>query len=158
MYYIYELVEGADYPALKARQRTLALVTAKSKLRRKSLDVPDVICTYGCDASEEDVEAAVLAETGFKTPWIRYTLEEFAAKLNADLPTFHEEASAAPPAQPEAPPAPPAQPEAPVEEIAVAPRRRGRPKRPIVCPACKKEFASSDDKYNHVRRGKCVPV
>ena len=138
------------------------MVTAKSKLRHKSLDVPDGICTYGCDASEEDVEAAVLAETGFKTPWIRYTLEEFAAELNADLPTFNEEASAAQPesqpARPEASPAQPAQPEAPVEEIAVAPRRRGRPKRPIVYPACKKEFASSDDKYNHVRRGKCVPV
>jgi hypothetical protein len=60
-------------------------------LRRKSLDVADVICTYGCDASEEEVEAAILAETGYKTPWIPYTLEEFAEKLNADLPTFHEE-------------------------------------------------------------------
>ncbi len=67
-YYIYEMVEGADYPALKGSQRTLAFVTAKSKLRRKSLDVADIICTYGCDASEEDVEAAVLAETGYKTP------------------------------------------------------------------------------------------
>ena len=54
MYYIYKLVEGADYPALRARQRALALVKANSKLRRKSLDVPDIICTYGCDASEED--------------------------------------------------------------------------------------------------------
>jgi hypothetical protein len=120
MYYIYELVEGADYPALKARQRALALVTAKSKLRRNSLDFPDVICTYGCDASEEEVEAAVFAETGYKTPWIRYILKEFATKLNAGMPTFHEEASAAPPAppaQPEFPRAPPAQAEAPVEEI-----------------------------------------
>jgi hypothetical protein len=63
MYYIYELVEGADCPAIKAKQRALALMTAKSKLRRASLDVADVICTYGCDASEEYVEAAVFAET-----------------------------------------------------------------------------------------------
>jgi hypothetical protein len=81
MYYIYELVEGANYPALKARQRAIALATAKSKLRRKSLDVPDVICTYGCDASEEDVEAAVLAETGYKTAWIRYTLKKFCGEV-----------------------------------------------------------------------------
>ena len=145
------------------------MVTAKSKLRRKSLDIPDDICTYGCDASEEDVEAAVLAETGYKTPWIRYTLDEFAAKLNADLPTFHEEV------HPEAPPAPPAQPAQPAQpdEIAEAqaflrarfekvkqnaPRGRGRPKGPIVCATCKKEFLTSDDKYNHARRRKCVPV
>ena len=135
------------------------MITAKSLLRRKSLDVADVICTYGCDASEEELEASILAETGYKTPWIRYTLEEFAEKLNADLPTFHEDdvpeeamtSNDVPLAQPEVPPAP-------AEEIVVAPRRRGRPKGPIVCPVCKKEFASSDDKYNHVRRGKCVPV
>jgi hypothetical protein len=90
MYYICELVEGPDYPALKAKQRVLALITAKSLLRRKSIDVADVIYTCGCDASEKEIEAAILAETGYKTPWIRYTLEEFANKLNADLPTFHE--------------------------------------------------------------------
>ena len=155
MYYIYELVEGPDYPALKAKQRALALITAKSLLRRKSLDVADVICTYGCDASEEELEASILAETGYKTPWIRYTLEEFAEKLNADLPTFHEDdVPEEAITSNEVPPAPPA----PAEEIVVAPRRRGRPKGTIVYPACKKEFASSDDKYNHVRRGKCVPV
>ncbi len=30
MYYIYELVEGPDYPALKSKQSALALITAKS--------------------------------------------------------------------------------------------------------------------------------
>ncbi len=108
-----------------------------------------MICTYGCDASEEELEATVLAETGYKTPWIRYTLEEFAAKLNADLPTFHEDdlpeeamtSDDVPLAQPEVPPAlfaPRALVQAPAEKIVVAPRRRGRPKGPIVCPACKK--------------------
>ncbi len=159
MYYIYELLESPDYPTLKAKQRALAIITAKSLMRRNILDVADVICTYGCDASEEEVEAAILAETGYKTPWIRYTLEELAEKLNSDLPTFHEEdlpeeamtSNEVPPAQPNVPPDP-------AEEIVVAPRRRGRPKGPIVCPTCKKEFVSSDGKYNHVRRGKSVPV
>jgi hypothetical protein len=63
-YCINDTVEGADYPAFKARQRSLAFVTAKLKLRRGSLDDADDMCTYGCDASEEDVEAAVLAATG----------------------------------------------------------------------------------------------
>ena len=41
---------------------------------------------------------------------------------------------------------------------AEAPARRGRPKVPLVCAGCKREFHSSDAKYNHVRRGKCIPV
>ncbi len=175
-YYIYEMVEGADYPALISKKRALALITTKSQLRRASLDVADVVCTYGCDDSEENLQAAVLAETGYKTPWIRYTLDEFAAKLHATLPTFHEEE------MPDAPPAPPTPPtlfapralvQAQPDEIAEAqaflrarleevkqnaPRGRGRPKGPIVCATCKKEFLTSDDKYNHARRGKCVPV
>ena len=52
-YYIYEMVEGPDYPALRSKQRALALITAKSILRRASLDVADVVCTYGCDVSED---------------------------------------------------------------------------------------------------------
>ena len=36
--------------------------------------------------------------------------------------------------------------------------RRERPKAPLVYTGCKKEFHSSDAKYNHVRRGKCIPV
>jgi hypothetical protein len=167
--YIYEMVEGPDYPTLKKKQRALALITAKAHLRRTSLDVTEVVCTHGCDASEEDVETSVLAETGYKTPWIRYSLDEFAAKLHSDLPTFHEEVQPdAPPAQP-SPPAPPAQPDEITEAHAfltarfdevkqAAPRGRGRPKGPIVCAACKKKFLSSDAKYNHVRRGKYVPV
>ena len=165
-YYIYEMVEGPDYPALRSKQRALALITAKSILRRASLDVADVVCTYGCDVSEDSLEAAVLAETGYKTPWIRYTLDEFAAKLHATLPTFHEEDMPDVPPAPSAPPAPPdeiteaqAFLTARFDEVKqAAPRGRGRPKGPIVCAANKKEFLSSDDKYNHVRRGKCVPV
>ncbi len=38
------------------------------------------------------------------------------------------------------------------------PARRGRPKAPLVCAGCKKEFHSSDAKYNHIRRWKYVPV
>ncbi len=43
-------------------------------------------------------------------------------------------------------------------KLTAAPARRGRPKAPIVCAGCKLEFHSSDAKYNHVRRGKCIPV
>ena len=39
MYYIYELVEDPDYHALKAKQRALALITAKSLLCPQSHDL-----------------------------------------------------------------------------------------------------------------------
>ena len=65
MYCIYELVEGPDYPTRKAKHRALALITAKTLLRRAILDAADAVCTYSCYASEEDVEADVLAETKY---------------------------------------------------------------------------------------------
>jgi hypothetical protein len=189
-YHIYELVEGPDYPALKKRQRCLAWASARAHLRRAALDVPDIVCTYGADVDEDNLEAAVLAETGMKTPWIKYTLDEFVERLKRDLPTYHEEALAAPadvtmapeetPAAADVTMAPadvtmaPAEAPAAADEISqaqeflrerfaaakltAAPARRGRPKAPIVCAGCKKEFHSSDAKYNHVRRGKCIPV
>ncbi len=43
-------------------------------------------------------------------------------------------------------------------KLAAAPARRGRPKAPLVCAGCKNEFHNSDAKYNHVRRGKSIPV
>ena len=100
-------------------------------------------------------------------------LDDIAAKLHANLPTFHEEAHLdvlfAPRALVPAPPAPLAQPDeiakaqallrARFEEVKQnAPRGPGRPKSPIVCAACKTKFPKSDDKYNHARRWKCVPV
>jgi hypothetical protein len=196
-YYIYELVEGPDYPALKRRQRALAWTTAKSHLRRAALDVPDVICVYGAEVSEDALESAVEKETGLRTPWLRYTLDEFVARLKEDLPTYHDEAPADVTMAPEEAPAAadvtmapgdvtmapaeapadvvmaPAEAPAAADEISLAqeflrgrfaaaalaaPARRGRPKAPIVCAGCKKEFHSSDAKYNHVRRGKCIPV
>jgi hypothetical protein len=191
-YHIYELVEGPDYPALKKRQRCLAWASARAHLRRAALDVPDIVCTYGADVDEDNLEAAVLAETGMKTPWIKYTLDEFVERLKRDMVTFHDEAPAEAPAAPadvtmapeEAPAAADvtmapadvvmAPAEAPADEIsqaqeflrerfaaaklAAAPARRGRPKAPLVCAGCKLEFHSSDAKYNHVRRGKCIPV
>ena len=39
---------------------------------------------------EDILETAVLAETGMKTPWTRYTLDEFIARLKEGLPTYHE--------------------------------------------------------------------
>jgi hypothetical protein len=143
---------------------------------------------YGADVSEDALESAVEKETGLKTPWLRFTLDEFAERLKRDLVTYHDEAPAEAPAAPadvtmapeEAPAAPadvvmpPAEPPAAADEIsdaqaflrarfaaaklAAAPARRGRPKAPLVCAGCKLTFHSSDAKYNHVRRGKCIPV
>ncbi len=124
------------------------------------------MCTYGAEVDEDYFEAAVLAKTGMKTPWIRYTLEEFVERLERDLPSCPEETHA--PA--EAPPAPAAPAEAPAAadvilnaqafprdrfaavKLTAAPAGRGRSKGPIMCPVCKQSFHSSDAKYNHVRR------
>ena len=147
--------------------------------------------------SEDALESAVEKETGLKTPWLRYTLDEFVARLKEDLPTYHDEtpadvtmAPAEAPAAADVSMAPgdvtmapaeapadvvmaPAEAPAAADEISLAqeflrgrfaaaklaaPARRGRPKAPLVCAGCKKEFLSSDAKYNHVRRGKCIPM
>ena len=183
-YHVYELVEGPAYPELMKKQLALAWASARSHLRRAALDVPDVICVYGADVSEDALESAVLAETGLKTPWLRFTLDEFAERLKRDLVTYHDEAPAEAPAEiPAAAEAPaeapadvvmaPAEAPAAAEEISLAqeflrgrfaaaalaaPARRGRSKAPLVCAGCKKEFHSSDAKYNHSRRGRCIPV
>jgi hypothetical protein len=175
----------------------LAWASEESHLRRAALDVPDVICVYGAEVSEDALESGVEKETGLKTPWLHFTLDEFAERLKTT--TYHEEAPAptdvtmAPVEKPAptgdvtmAPTEAPAPTEehapmdvvmvaaeapAPADEISLAqeflrgrfaaaalaaPARRGRPKAPIVCAACKLTFHSSDAKYNHTRRGRCV--
>jgi hypothetical protein len=91
-YYMYELVEGPAYPELKKKQRMLAWASTKSHLRRATLDVPYVIRVYGAEVSEDALESVVEKETGFKTPWLLFTLDEFAERLKTT--TYHEEAPA----------------------------------------------------------------
>jgi hypothetical protein len=200
-YYIYELVEGPAYPELVKKQRAIAWASAKSHPRRAALDVLDVIFVYGAEVSKGALESVVEKETGLKTPWLRFTLNEFAERLKTT--TYHEEALAptddtmapaeeiAPtgdvtmaPAEEHAPTgdatmAPmdvtmaAAEAPAPADEITLAqeflrgcfaaatlatPARRGRPKAPVVCARCKLDFNSSDAKYNHTRRGRCIPM
>ena len=156
------------------KQRALAWALARSHLRRAALDIPDVIRVYGAEVSEDALESAVEKDTGLKTPWLRFTLDEFAERLKRNPVTHHDEAPAGD--NPEAPATADVTlaPEAPADEIidaqsflqerfaavklTAAPARRGRPKAPLVCAGCKKEFHSSDAKYNHVRRGKCIPM
>ena len=189
-YHIYELVSGPAYPELMKKQRALAWASARSNLRRAALDVPGVIFVYGAEVSEDALESDVEKETGLKTPWLRFTLDEFAERLKSDLPTYRDEAPAGDADVTMAPEeahaaadvimapaeAPAAGAEAPAAadevslaqeflrgrfaaaQLTAAPARRGRPKAPLVCAGCKKEVHSSDAKYNHVRRGKCIPV
>jgi hypothetical protein len=158
-----------------------------------------MVCTYGAEVNQYIFEAAVLAETDMKTPWIPYTSDEFVARLKEEVPTYHEEAHAlegdvkmasaeaplddtivatdvamAPAEVGDVTMAPAEAPIAPADEISdgqaflrdrfavvklnAGPARRGRPKAPIICGACKLVFHSSDAKYNHMHRGKCIPV
>jgi hypothetical protein len=104
-YFVYELVEGPAYPQLMKKQRALAWASARSHLRRAVLDVPDVICVYGAEVSEDALESAVEKETGLNTRWLRFTLDEFAELIKRDLVTYHAEAGDNPetPAATEAP-------------------------------------------------------
>jgi hypothetical protein len=101
----------------------LAWASARGQLCRAVLDVPDIVCTYGVEVDEDSLEASVLAETGMKTPWIRYTLDEFVARLGEDLPTYHLEA----PAPTDAP--------APEGDITMAPTEAPAPMDVTMAPA-----------------------
>ena len=169
-YYIYELVNGSDYPVLNKKQRQLAWITARSHLRRAGTELPSIVCSYGAESSEDDVEAVVLAETGLKTAWVRHTLEEFAFDKSMAMMMIRE------------PPAPQDLPmpdvaltkvederrQSPEEELSawgreqfaaqLAAKQRGRPRLSLTCDACNREFPNYNAKYNHTRRGKCVAV
>jgi len=79
IFHIFELTEGNNYDAPPSKASlTLCMAVAKRRLSKStSIKIPDMICAYGCEATEEDVEAAVLKKTGLRTPWLEYTLHEF---------------------------------------------------------------------------------
>ncbi len=78
MFEVWELGEGDAYDEIPSRQmKTLVMASAKRFLSKAILDAPDMICTFGCDATEEELEEHVLVRTGLKTPWIKHTLADF---------------------------------------------------------------------------------
>ena len=162
---MYELVDGNGYPVLNIRQRQLAWITARSHLRRAGTELLPVICSFGAESTEDDVSAVVLAETGLKTAWVRHTLEEFAGNKETDKMLIE-----AP--EPQDLPMPDValmkiedeRRQSPEEELSAWGRQqfeaqqRGRPTSSLTCDACKVVFPNYNAKYNHTRRGKCVPV
>jgi len=97
-YHIYEVVEGPAYPEPRKKQRMLAWTSARGHLRRAAFDVNDVICVYGAEVSEVVLESVVEKKTaGLKTPWLRFTFDEFAERLKKfkrDLTRYYDEAHA----------------------------------------------------------------
>jgi hypothetical protein len=79
MFHILELAEGHNYDAPPyIASLALCMAVAKRRLYKSTnIEIPDMICAYGCEATEEDVEAAVIEKTGLRTPWLKYTLHEF---------------------------------------------------------------------------------
>ena len=92
MFHIYELGEGDNYDTPPSKPfLALCMAVAKRCLSKSTnIEIPDMICSYGCEATEEDVEAAVLEKTGLRTPWIKYTLAEFVQNFErkADIVTW----------------------------------------------------------------------
>ncbi len=83
MFHIFELGEGDKYdvPPSKASLRLCMAVAKRCLSKSTNIEIPDMICAYGSEATEEDVEAAVLEKTGLRTPWLKYTLPEFMEKF-----------------------------------------------------------------------------
>ena len=66
------------YDEIPSRQmKTMVMASAKRLLSKASSEAPDMICTYGCEATEEDLEEHVRARTGYRSPWLRRSLPEF---------------------------------------------------------------------------------
>ena len=73
MFHIFELGKGDYYdePPFKS-SLALCMAVAKRRLSKSTqFEMPDMICAYGSDATEEEVEAAVLKKTGLRTPWLK---------------------------------------------------------------------------------------
>ena len=92
MFHFFELGEGDNYDVPPSKQSiALCMAIAKRRISKSTnIEIPDMICAYGCEATEEDVEAAVLAKTGLRTPWLKYTLTEFMQEFErkADIVTW----------------------------------------------------------------------
>ena len=70
MFHIYELGEADHYDSpISKPSLALCMVVAKRCLSKTTnIEIPDMIVSYGCDAMEKDVEAAVLEKTCLRTP------------------------------------------------------------------------------------------
>ena len=78
MFHVFELVEGADYDTIPSKSSKMhCMLAARQCISKESDEIPDIIFAYGCKASEEDVEAAVFAKTGLRTPWIKDRFSTF---------------------------------------------------------------------------------
>ena len=79
MFHFFELAEGDNYDAPPSKASlALCMAVAKCRLSKSTnIEIPDMISAYGCEATEENVEATVLEKTGLRTPWLKYTLHEF---------------------------------------------------------------------------------
>ena len=79
---VFELVEGKNYVAIPSESSNMyCMLAAKQWISKKNDEVIDIIFAYICNASEEDVEAAVFAKTGLRTPWIQDYFSKFMKKF-----------------------------------------------------------------------------
>jgi hypothetical protein len=83
IFHIFELGEGDKYDVSPSKASLALCMAVATRCLPKStnIEIPDTICAYGSEATEEDVEAAVLEKTRLRTPWLKYTLPEFMEKF-----------------------------------------------------------------------------
>ncbi len=58
------------------------MAVAKRCLSKSTnIEIPDMICAYGSEATEEGVEATDLEKTGLRTLGLKYTLPDLMEKF-----------------------------------------------------------------------------
>jgi hypothetical protein len=76
MFHFVELGEGDNYDAPPSKPSLALCMAVAKRCLSKSMNtkIPNMLCAYGCEATEEDEEAAVLEKTGLRALWLKYTL------------------------------------------------------------------------------------
>jgi hypothetical protein len=81
MFSVFELIEPIEehnYDRIPSKSSKMhCMLAARQCISIESEEVPDIIFAYGCKASEDDIETAVFAKTGLRTPWLKDSFSTF---------------------------------------------------------------------------------
>ena len=90
MFSVFELVECVDYDRIPSKSsKTHCMLASRQCISKESEEVPGILFAYGCKASEDDIETAVFAKTGLRTPWIKDTFSTFMKNFEKEQGSLH---------------------------------------------------------------------